>query len=118
MDELRAKIEEQRKDKENTAVWMVGEQLLDIAAREPKSLELLKKDLDVKEMSLEKAEAQIKAWADKQKRKGNCVCVPPNVAENILREFYGIKATESTEDSEDPRPAAQDEEYINLEDFL
>ena len=118
MNELKMKIDEQRKGLNNTAIWMVGEQLLDIAKREPFCVEILKKDLELEKMSLEKAEAQIKAWADKKKRKGNCVCVPPNVAENILREFYGIKAAESTEDSEDPRPAAQDDEYINLEDFL
>lgn len=117
MDELRAKIEKQRNGKENTAVWMVGEQLLDIAAREPKSLELLKKDLDVKEMSLEKAEAQIKSWADKQKRVGNCVCVPPNVAEGILREFYGLsKADEQIANGYESE--SSEDGYIDIGSFL
>ena len=40
-------------------------------------------------MSLANAEKKIKAYADKH-RKGNFACVPPNVAENILREFYGL----------------------------
>jgi len=44
----------------------------------------------VPEMSLAHAEKKIKAWADKQKRTGGGVGVPPNVAEGILREFYGL----------------------------
>lgn len=56
MKKLRELIEAQRKGKEDTPVWMVGEQLLDIAAGEPDSLELLKQDLTVPEMSLENAE--------------------------------------------------------------
>ena len=84
------KIEAQQVGLENTPAWMVGEQLKDILRREPWNEELLAQDLDVKEMSLQKAAAQIKAYADKQPRKGSCVCVPPNVAEKILREFYGL----------------------------
>ena len=49
----------------------------------------MEKDLDVKEMSLEACEKKIRAWADAH-RKGNCAVVPPNVAEGIIRKFYGI----------------------------
>ena len=69
---------------------MVGEQLKEICAGDPHCAELVSRDLEGKEMSLEKAASKIKAYADKQPRKGNCVCVPPNVAEKILREFYGL----------------------------
>lgn len=84
------KIEAQQKGKEGTPAWMVGEQLKEICAADPGCAELVAQDLDGKEMSLDKAAAKIKAYADKQPRKGNCVCVPPNVAEGIIREFYGL----------------------------
>lgn len=83
------KIKLQQKGKENTAPWMVGEQLKDICRRESAAAELVEKDLDIKEMSLEACEKKIRAWADAHK-KGNCAVVPPNVAEGIIRKFYGI----------------------------
>ena len=115
MIELREMIEARRKGKEDSPVWMVGEQLLDIAAGEPDSLELLKQDLTVPEMSLEKAEKQIKAWADKHK-KGNCCCVSPKVAEGILREFYGLRSLDERRTETMSQPAKA--EYIDLDSFL
>lgn len=115
MKELREIIESQRKGKEDSPVWMVGEQLLDIAAGEPDSLELLKQDLTVPEMSLEKAEGQIKAWADKHK-KGNCCCVSPKVADGILRKFYGLKSLDERKAEAVSKPCEDD--YIDLDSFL
>lgn len=89
------KIEAQQKGKENTAVWMVGEQLKDICRSDPHCAELVLADLDNQDMSIEKAERKIKAYADKQKLSGNCVCVAPNVAEGIIREFYGLPTEEA-----------------------
>ena len=84
------KIEAQQKGKENTAAWMVGEQLKDICRSDLRCAELVAGDLDKESMSISAAERQIKAWADNQKRTGNCVCVPPNKAEEIIRKFYGL----------------------------
>lgn len=110
------KITAQQKGKENTAVWMVGEQLKDILSREPEYEELIDRDLDIKEMSLECAERKIRDWSDKQKRNGNCVCVPPNVAEDIIREFYGIpKATAKPERVPEKKPSSN---IIDLADFM
>ena len=89
MQELRKMIDAQRKGKENSPVWMVGQQLLDMAAESTQNCELLKHDLEIPEMDLVHAEQQIKAWADKNK-KGNCCCVSPMVADGILRKFYGL----------------------------
>lgn len=83
-------ITDQQKGKENTAVWMVGEQLKDICRQDRRCAEIVAQDLTKEAMSIDKAEKQIKAWADKQKRTGNCVCVPPNKAEEIIRNFYGL----------------------------
>ena len=82
-------IEAQQKGKENTAPWMVGEQLKDICRREPACAGIVAEDLANSEMSIVNCEKKIKAYADKH-RKGNCAVVPPNVAEDIIREFYGL----------------------------
>lgn len=83
-------ISAQQKGKENTAAWMVGEQLKDICRQDRRCAEIVAQDLTKEAMSIKKAEKKIKAWADSQKRTGNCVCVPPNKAEEIIREFYGL----------------------------
>ena len=112
------KIAAQQKGRENTAPWMVGEQLKDICRREPKAAELVDRDLDVKEMSIVECEKKIKAYADSHK-KGSCAVVPPNVAERIIREFYGIP--EARGDSSTPLRSAQndtDGEIIDFTAFL
>ena len=93
------KIERQQaKEKGRTAAWMVGEQLKDMARREPESAELLDKDLDIPEMSIQQAEKKIKAYADAHKT-GSFACVTPAEAERILREFYGLNPSVSFADT-------------------
>ena len=116
MKVLKELIEKQREDKENSPVWMVGEQLLDIAEREPSSIDILKRDLEIPEMSIVEAEKKIKEWADEHK-KGSCCCVSPKVAEGILREFYGLASI--TEDrATASAPAAEQNEFIDLDNFF
>ena len=83
------KIEAQQKGRENTMPWIVGEHLKDICRGDPNCAELVNQDLDNPSMSIVEAEKKIKAWADKNKRGGGAG-VPPNVAEKIIREFYGL----------------------------
>lgn len=111
-------IEAQQKGKENTAEWMVGEQLKDICRREPRCEAILLEDLQNPDMALAKAEGKIKAYADKQKRTGNCVCVPPNVAEKIIREFYGLGEPEDKGTQTGKEQAAPKPKILSLEDFL
>jgi len=96
------KIEAQQKGKENTAVFMVGEQLKDICKESQAVAELVNNDLDVPEMSIVHAEKKIKEYADKQSKSGNCVCVAPNVADGIIRKFYGISEKEKKQESNAP----------------
>lgn len=85
------KINAQQKGREGTAVWMVGEQLKDIYRSDPQCAKIVDEDLDNKAMSIAEAEKKVKAWADSHKKSGsNCSCVPPNEAERIIREFYGL----------------------------
>ena len=86
------KIEAQRKGKEMTDVWMVGQQLMDILRSDPSLEELVDKDLDNPNMGLADCAGKIKSWADAQQKKlkHKCICVPPDVAEGIIRDFYGL----------------------------
>lgn len=76
---------------ENTAAYMVGQQLKEIC-RDPACADLVAADLDNPSMGLKACAAKIKEWADEQhkKSKDSCVCVPQDVAEGIIRKFYGL----------------------------
>ena len=113
------KIEAQQKGKEFTDVWMVGEQLKGILQMDPSLEELISTDLDVKDMSLADCAGRIKSWADEQKHKikGRCVCVPGNVAEDIIRKFYGLP--ELGAPAPPPAPLPEDEDIpLDFGDFL
>lgn len=104
--------------------WAVGEQLKGICLREPKSAELILRDLQVKEMGIVEAEKKIKAFADKR-RKGNSSNVSLFEAEDILREFYGLPAAGAAasgaiqEPVPVPPPSVKpDNGIIDLMDFL
>ena len=107
---------------EGTAVWMVGQQLKDICKREPICAELITQDLENPSMSLEQAEKQIKAWADKHKTR-NFACVTPDVADKILREFYGLPTASQSEahqpvETSTAISASIPAVSLNLADFL
>ena len=114
-DLLFKRIAEQQGEK-GTAVYMVGEQLKDICrAGGSKVCEIVLKDLDNPEMSLKKCEEEIHAFADElhKKNKGNSACVPPDEAERIIREFYGIDAECQTIEKVDA-----DSGFLDLADFI
>lgn len=113
MNEAITKLREQQaKVQARSPQWMVAEQLIDICRNEPKSAELIAKDLDVKEMSITEAEKRIKSFADDHKT-GNFSCVTPAEAEDILRKFYGLPERGAA--NEDAAPA---DKVIDLMDFL
>ncbi len=91
-ENLSAEIRRQINGHSGDTVEIVGEQLLDMARGDDHAAEILLTDLGNKEMSIAKAEAKIRAYADEQhkKLKGNCVGVSPKKAEEILRKFYGL----------------------------
>jgi len=104
--------QQQAKVKKRSPQWMVGEQLKDIARREPQSAELIAQDLENPAMSIIEAEKQIKAFADKRKT-GNFSCVTPVEADRILREFYGLPSLAA--EPESPPAGAK---VLDLADFL
>lgn len=118
-DKLIEKIAEQQKGKENTAAYMVGEQLKDICRKIPEAAEIVLRDLELPEMSIEKVEKKIHEYANKQKRSGNCVCIPPNVAEDIIKEFYGLTGFTESAPKLPPEPEKNtSRKMIDLTDFL
>ena len=117
MDKRRGRIEEQRKGHEAEPRWMIGEQLLDIAGREPLSAELLLRDLEIKEMKLEAAEKKFEEYAGKNRGKESVFCITPKVAEKLLREFYGLEEPEAPSEKKDT-PTDTDAGYIDLSTFL
>lgn len=100
--------------KENTPVWMVGEQLKDMLEQDPAGQEIVLQDLAVPEMTLANCEKKIKAYADAHKT-GNFACVTPKVAEDIIRRFYGIEKTEAAATVASIQTANN---VISLEDFF
>lgn len=116
-DKLIKLIEAQQKGKENTDVFMVGEQLKDIGSESEHNAEILLQDLQIKTMDLVAGAAKLKDYADKNHKGAKCFCISPKVADGILREFYGLEKPEEVE----RKPAAeavQESEFIDLEDFL
>ncbi len=119
IDKVKEIITAQQKGNEGTAVFMVGEQLKDIAAENPKCAEILARDLEVDGMAIWSAEAAMKKAADKRSKGKKCVCVSPSESDAILREFYGLPARDEapkTEASREmPKPAGS---KLSLLDFM
>ena len=117
LDLLSKRITEQQGQK-GTAVYMVGEQLKDICrAGGSEVCDMVLKDLENPEMTLAKCEEEIQAFADElyKKLKGNKVCVPPDEAERIIKEFYGIS---DVANSQTPAKVDTNSGFLDLADFL
>lgn len=115
MKELEAIIAEQQKGKEQLAEYAIGEQLKEMAIKNPAYIDILKKDLSVDEMNLESAAKKLKEYADKNHGQERVFCITPIVAESILKEFYKLPDTS--------RDLKKDENtegisYIDIGDFL
>lgn len=107
-------ITKAQKGLEDTDAFAVGEQLKELC-EDPACAGLVAKDLEIKGMGLKDCAAKIKAYADKHRVKGSsCVCVPPDVAERIIREFYGLPGR-GQEAAPQPAPKSG---FLDLEDFL
>lgn len=102
---------QQKKLKAESNAWYVGEQLKEMVDGDEWAAGVLAQELEQnKAKGLDKAKAEIAAYA-RQHREGNTGCCPPKKAEEILRKFYGIEKAESP-----AAPAADN--LIKLEDFF
>ena len=116
MSKLYDLIAEQQKGHETEPRFMIGEQLKEIAEREPLSAELIERDLEIEEMNLEAAEEHFQEYADRNHGKANAFCITPKVAERLLREFYGLPIPE--ENAPEKKEADSSAGYIDLSSFL
>ena len=116
MSKLYDLIAEQQKGHETEPRFMIGEQLKEIAEREPLSAELLERDLEIEEMNLEAAEKHFQEYADRNHGKAKAFCITPKVAERLLREFYGLPIPE--ENTPEKKEADSSAGYIDLSSFL
>lgn len=73
-------IAAQQAGHESEPIYMIGEQLKDMALREPSIVSLLERDLLVDGMGLADAAAHFKKYADKNHKNQRCFCIPPQVA--------------------------------------
>lgn len=105
-------IAKQQSGHENEPIFMIGEQLKEMAAADKKVEELLIQDLQRSGMSLKDAAKELQKHSDNNRGKASCYCITPNVAEGILRKFYGLP-----ERKENKSPGA-DTPAIDLSDFL
>ena len=110
------KIESQQGNVKD-AVWMVGEEVKDICRKEPHCAEIVMQDLENPDMSLAMCEKNIKAYADNH-RTGNFACVPPQVADEIIREFYGLPATGAAAPADPQTMAYEKPAVIDLADLF
>ncbi|MBP5428947.1 MAG: hypothetical protein J6Z04_06660 [Clostridia bacterium] len=94
-ERLFAIIQRQQEGHENEPRFMIGEQLKEIAAREPGVSEILERDLEIPELSLEAAERKLQQYADQHHKGAKCFCITPKVAEGILREMYGLPGADA-----------------------
>ena len=113
METAIAAIEAQQ-PKERGPVWMAGEQLKDMLRAEPALADLLVNDLSGGGMTLADAEKKIAEQAQKN-RVGNCGCVTPAEAEDILRKCYGLPPRGQ---AVEPAEKAAKGVGIDLADFL
>lgn len=99
---------------EYSPVYQLGEQIKELAAREPRTATLLAEDLTQEGMGLVACEQKLKARADELHKTagGKCVCIPPAEAEKVIREFYGLGDAAKTAA---PRAAGVN---VRLADFL
>ena len=116
MSKLFEMIEAQQKGHEKEPLFMIGEQLKDIARREPASAELLEQDLAVEGMGLEAMAAKLQEYADKHHGSARCFCITPAVAEDLIRNFYGLPA--ATAEASASSPSVVEDPFIDLASFL
>ena len=108
INKLREKIASQQAGKEKTPVFYVGEQIKDICEKDSKACEIVLQDLENEKMSIAECEKLIQAYAKK-----NGGCTPPQEADRIIREFYGISNSQTVGNM-----AEKSSDFVDLSDFI
>lgn len=116
-EELEKVIREQQAGAEGTAPFAVGEQLLDMCRDDPAATEILLVDLvGNSAQNIREAEKKIKSYADAHK-KGNFAFVSTDVADGILREFYGLPSADEKMDG-GTENTPENGNFVDLSSYL
>ena len=117
------KIEAQQKGHEGSVAWCVGQTLKEICEADPDCARIVAEDLENESMSIHECAKKNKENADKyfnkicaenRKNKVNtrveCIDVPREEEERIIREFYGLPAAtpKAKPEPEQPKAAVPD----------
>lgn len=81
--------EQQEKMQKYSPAYCLGEQLKGILSENPAAASLVLEDFKNPGMKITDCEKKIAEFA-KAHKVGNCGCCPPDEADRIIREFYGI----------------------------
>ena len=99
--------------KDESTVWMVGEQLKDILRASPELSQIVLDDFSAQKAPLIDCEKKIADYA-KAHRHGNSGCCTPKAAEKIIREYFGFPASGAA-----PAPKAESAGVaVDLDSFL
>lgn len=98
--------------KEGSLEYGVGMVLIEICKANPLADELVAQDLTIEAMSLKKCGEKLYEYAKKNKS-GNCYGMIPQIADKLIKEFYGIhdKTTAA-------QPVTAPNNVISIEDLL
>ena len=112
---------QQGKLKKFSMAHTVGEQLKDILRDQPTAAGIVLQDLANTGMEITDCEKKIAAYA-REHREGSAGCCPPQEADRIIREFYGIPflgvdLANGPDWTANAKPA-QKQKKVNLADFL
>ena len=106
-----------------TSKWMIGDQLKDILRREPELAYLVEEDLET--LSLDGCAEAMRRKADELRKElvsGRCVCIPPDVAEGVIRKYFGLPDAGEDVKAAEPAPAPATSDpvaaFLDLEAFF
>lgn len=111
--------EQQKKFKQGSAPWCVGEQLKDMLRKNATGAGIVAMDIDQKGMGLADCEKKIAAFANDHRQGSVGFCGPAD-SDRIIRAFYGLPEAPAV--SHPTPPAASSDapkrKTIRLADFL
>lgn len=114
--ELSNTVQQQvEKEYEYSPVRGVAHQLMDIVGNNENRAAVVLEDFAAGR-NVKKCEQKIKKWVDGH-HKGNSGYCPPHIAEEIIREYFGLAKADAEPASAPPKPKAKGK-TINLADYL
>lgn len=111
-------LKQVEKEEEYSPVRMAGRQLMDIVGHDEQAAAIVLEDLKGGH-TVQKCHDEIEKWA-KNHKAGKRACCPPDIADGIIRKYFGLPEAEAVFPKE-PQPVSKHKtkrQTILLEDFL